>query len=142
MTNLSNLTINTKARTIEMTKKFEKAASRFGSEEYNALQQARKDNPTFRPVVKSSTSKSKESYKGLTYEYMEKYIEAHDDDEKSIMAEYEMLRGISDEALEALAEPCSYSEMKDWFFDKFPAIKEYHEKREKVFEAIRKKKAA
>ena len=31
---MTNLTINNKARTIEMTKKFEKAASRFGSDEY------------------------------------------------------------------------------------------------------------
>lgn len=40
---MTNLTINNKARTIEMTKKFEKAASRFGSDEYKMLQEARKD---------------------------------------------------------------------------------------------------
>lgn len=137
---MTNLTINNKARTIEMTKKFEKAARRFGSDEYKMLQEARKDYPTYKVSVKTSTAKSKESFKGLTYEYMEKYIAAHDDKDKTIMAEFEMLRAISDEAEAALAGACSYSEMKDWFFDKFPAIKEYHEKREKVFEAIRKKK--
>ena len=40
---MTNLTINNKARTIKMTKKFEKAASRFGSDEYKALQEARRD---------------------------------------------------------------------------------------------------
>lgn len=130
---MTNLTINNKARTIEMTKKFEKAASRFGSDEYKTLQEARKDYPTYKVVVKSSASKSKESFKGLTYEYMEKYIAAHDED-KSIMAEYEMLRATSDEAKEALAEACSYQEIKAWFFEKFPAIKAFHEKRTKMLE--------
>lgn len=132
---MTNLTINTKARTIEMTKKFAKAASRFGSEEYNALQQARKDYPTYRVVTKTSNTKGKESNKGLTYEYMEMYIEKHDDDEKTIMAEFKMLRGTSKEAQEVLAEACSYHEMKDWFFDKFPAIAEFHKKREEVLKS-------
>ena len=64
-----------------------------------------------------------------------KYIETHDDDEKSIMAEYQMLRGLSEEAQEALAKPCSYIEMKDWFLKKFPAIAEFHKKRESLLAA-------
>jgi hypothetical protein len=51
------------------------------------------------------------------------------------MAEYEMLRGMSDEAKEALADPCSYMEMKDWFLKKFPAIAEFHKKREAALAA-------
>lgn len=133
---MTTMNINRKNRTIEMTKKFEKAASRFGSEEYNMLQQARRDNPTFRVVIKTSTVKSKESFKGLTYEYMEKYIQSHDDENQTIMAEYEMLRAISDEAIEALAEPCSYQDIKAWFFQKFPAIKEFHEKRAKALATV------
>ena len=131
---MTNLTINNKARAIEMTKKFEKAASRFGSDEYKALQEARKDYPTYKVIVKTSTTKSKESFKGLTYDYMEKYIKAHDDEAKTIMAEFEMLRGTSAEAKEALAEACSYQEIKAWFFGKFPAIKTFHEKRTKMLE--------
>ena len=53
----------------------------------------RRDNPTYKVIVKTSTAKSKESFKGLTYDYMKKYIAAHDDEEKTIMAEFEMLRG-------------------------------------------------
>jgi len=131
---MTNLTINSKARTIEMTKKFAKAASRFGSDEYRDLQAARRDNPTYKVVVKTGTSKSKESFKGLTYDYMERYIAAHDDENKTIMAEFEMLRGTSEEAKEALAEACSYQEIKAWFFGKFPAIKAFHEKRTKMLE--------
>lgn len=131
---MTNLTINNKARTIEMTKKFEKAASRFGSDEYKMLQEARKDYPTYKVAVKTSTAKSKESFKGLTYEYMKKYIAAHDEN-KSIMAEFEMLRAISDEAEAALAETSSYGEIKKWFFEKFPEIKAFHEKRAKTLAA-------
>ena len=104
---MTELNINRKARTIEMTKKFEKAASRVGSDEYKRLQEARRDYPTYKEVVKTSTAKSKESFKGLTYKYMKKYIAAHDDEAKTIMAEFEMLRGTSDEAKEmnAAARP-------------------------------------
>ena len=54
--------------------------------------------------------------------------------DKTIMAEFEMLRGTSEEAKEALAEACSYQEIKAWFFNKFPEIKTFHEKRTKMLE--------
>ena len=138
---MTNITINRKMKTLEVTKKFEKASSRYGSDEYKELQSALNENPGFKVVVKSSTSKKKETYKGLTYEYMEKYITAHDED-GSIMAEYEMLRGISDEAEDALAEPLTYMEMKDWFLDKYPAIADFHKKREEIMKNIQSKKTA
>ena len=128
--------INFKKQTVEMTKKFAKAAEKFGSNEYQQLQEARHDYPTFKVVIVShKASSQKESYKGLTYSYMESYISTHDDEKKSIMAEYEMLRGLSAEAQEFLAEPCSYLEMKSWFLKKFPAIAEFHKKREALLVA-------
>ena len=128
--------INSRTQVIEMTKKFAKAAVRFGSEEYNQLQQARRDYPNFKVVTVSRKAPTqKDSYKGLTYSYMEAYIMAHDDAQQSIMAEYEMLRGLSDEAKEAQAEACSYLEMKEWFLKKFPAIAEFHKKREALLAA-------
>ena len=128
--------INQKTRTIEMSKKFAKSASKYGTEEYNNLQSARRDYPAFKVVtVSRQVTNKKESYKGLTYDYMEKYIMAHDDEEKSIMAEYRDLRGLSDEAMEALAEPFSYHEMKTWFLKQYPAIAKFHEKREAALAA-------
>lgn len=128
--------INLKNHTIEMSKKFAKAAGKFGSEEYRALQEARRDYPNFRVVtVSRKASVQKEGYKGLTYSYMENYIKTHDDEKQSVMAEYEMLRGLSEEAQELLAEPCSYIEMKEWFLKKFPAIAEFHKKREMLLAA-------
>ncbi len=129
------MTINEKKNAIEMTKKEAAAAAKYGTREYKALQEARKDYPGFKVVTitRKSTTK-KESCKGLTYEYMEKYIEKHDDEKKSIMAEYEMLRGLTEEAEEALAESISYQEMKEWFLKKFPAINEFHKARAAALE--------
>ena len=125
---MTNITINTKNNTIVITKAFSKKASRFESPEYKALQRARTDYPSFKVEVRAA-SKKKESFKGLTYAYMEKYIANHDDDNQTIMREYEMLRGISAEAEELMAEAVSYGEMKEWFLNKFPEIRAFHEKR-------------
>jgi len=130
------MNINMKKNAIELTKKEAAAAAKFGTTEYKQLQEARRDNPGFKVVTitRKSTAK-KESYKGLTYGYMETYIQKHDDEEKSIMAEYMMLRGLSEEAEEALAESFTYQEMKEWFLKKFPAIAEFHKKREALLAA-------
>lgn len=126
MTN-NTITINSKKNTIEITKAFEKAASHFGSDEYNMLRQAHNDNPRFRVVVIRRKTSSV-SFKGLTYEYMEKYIKTHDA-EGTIMAEYKDLRATSDAAIEACAEALSYGEIRAWFLSTYPAIKEFHVRR-------------
>ena len=129
------MTINYSSRTIQMTKKFAKAAEKFGSAEYKNLQEARRDNPTFKVVIVArKAAEKKDIYKGLTYSYMEKYINAHDDAEEK-MKEYKNLRGLSDEAKEALAEPCSYNEIRAWFLNAYPAIAKFHEDRAKLLAA-------
>ncbi len=127
----NNININNKKKSIEITKTFEKAASRLGSDEYNMLRQARNDNPNFRVVVIRRKPASA-SFKGLTYDYMEKYIMAHDDDKKTIMAEFKDLRGKSVEAEAACAQSLSYGEIKAWFLETYPAIREFHERRAKL----------
>ena len=123
---------------IEMTKTEAKAAGKINSEKFNELHTLRTMYPTFEIEIKTLAVKktsTKERYKGLTYEYMEKYIAAHDDEKKTIMAEYKMMRGTSEEAKEALAESYSYYDMKIWFLNKFPAIAEFHKKREAALAA-------
>ena len=51
------------------------------------------------------------------------------------MKEYKNLRGLSDEAKEALAEPCSYNEIRAWFLNAYPAIAKFHEDRAKLLAA-------
>lgn len=124
----SAIRFNRKTRTIEVTKSFDKAASRFGTEEYDALMQARKDHPDYRVVVKSA-AKSHEHFKGLTYEFMEKYIASHDDDGEN-MAMFNDLRATSEEAQRYGAEAASYGEIKAWFFKTYPEIEAFQKRRE------------
>ena len=137
-----NLKVNHQTRTIEMNKTFADKASRFGSDEYDALMLAREQNPgyTMKVITRKTTKSDKPSYKGLTYEYMEKYILAHDDEEQTIMNEYLELRGMTDEAEDALADSFTYQEMKDWFLNKFPAIADFHQKREELLAKSQAKK--
>ena len=127
---------------IEMNTTFAKMIENPLSDEYALLQKLKMENPEFkvsRRKIKSNPNK--DSYKGLTYEYMEMYIEKHDDKDKTIMAEYKMLRGLTDEAEEVLAESFTYLEMKEWFLAKFPAIKSFHEARAKLLEVKPKSEA-
>ena len=131
--------INEKKHTIELSKKEAKAAAKFGTTEYKNLQEARRDYPTFSvKTVSQKPATKKNTFKGLTYEYMESYISKHDDENSSIMEAYMTLRGISDDAEEAFAESCSYFEIKTWFLNQYPAIAEFHKKRE----ALLNKKSA
>ncbi len=141
---MTNITVNAKNRTIELTKKDFTKACKFGTQEYIDLQEVRKVYPNFRVVegTRKATKSDKPSYKGLTYEYMEKYIKAHDDKDQTIMKEYMEVRGLSDEADENLAESFTYQEMKDWFFDKFPAVADFHQKRAELLEKAQQKKEA
>lgn len=119
--------INEKKMAIEMTKKFAAAARKFGTQEYRNLQEARRDYPNFKVVtITRKTSGKKDTLKGLTYDFMENYIKNHDNAEQSIMAEYQNLRGLSEEAKANLMEPYTYGDMKKWFLNKFPAIAEFH----------------
>ena len=119
--------INEKKMAIEMSKKFAAAARKFGTQQYRDLQEARRDYPNFKVVtVTRKATGCQDTYKGLTYDFMESYIQKHDDAEQSIMAEYLTLRGKSDAAKENLVESYSYKEMKTWFLKTFPAIEEFH----------------
>ena len=66
------------ARCIVMDRTFYKNSSNIRFEEYAMLQRARQDYPTYTPVIKRiKRNPNKETYKGLTYAYMERYIETH-----------------------------------------------------------------
>ena len=115
-------------RTIEVSKSFDKAASRFGTREYEAMQQVRKDYPDFTIVVKTVRTKA-DHFKGLTYDFMEKYITSHDDADKRL-AEFTDLRGKSEEAQAYGAAAHSYGEIKAWFFKNYPEIEAFQRRRE------------
>ena len=123
--------INHTACTIEMTKKELKAAGRYNSEDYKALKEARQDNPGYEVAVrerrvKTARTTRKDTYKGLTYAYMECYIAGHDEEEH-IMAEYNKRRCLNEDPAQNLPAPLSYSRMKKWFLEQYPEIAEFCE---------------
>ncbi len=120
--------INMFEHTIVLTKKEMTAASRFGTQEYKDLQIAKGQNPGFQVVMSSRKVKRQcETYKGLTYAYMEKYIKAHDDEEETVWAEYMMYRGTPIDPEDALPVAFTYKQMQTWFLGKYEAIAKFYE---------------
>ena len=108
---MKNITIDYAKKTIAITKSFEKKARVYGSDEYMELREARNEFPNFRLVVKASKS-GNNTFKGFDYDFMEQYINKHDDEAKSIKAEFDELK----------KNHLSYPEMKKWFVSKYPAF--------------------
>ena len=142
---------NIENRTIEMTKAEAKAAGKITSEKYKELKAYKEAYPGFEVVIVAA-SRKKSAYSGLTYEYMEAYIEKHDDENKTIMVEFNKLRAIvSDEEKEDLGsmsgtlKAASYGAVREWFLNTFEEIKKFHDDHDKEVEKIlksKKKKAA
>lgn len=130
------MTINYTSMTIEMTKAESKAAGKVGTEAFKEMLSLMQQFPNYKILVVTRTATKKScDYKGLTYDYMEKYIQAHDNEGQSIKAEYDALRGNTAEAIDALAESCSYQEIKKWFLNKFPEIEKFHTMRQNLLSA-------
>ena len=67
----NTLKIDFEKSRIIMDRTFAKKVQNTNSEEYAHLQQIRKDYPTFTVVTRQiNKNPNKETYKGLTYEYM------------------------------------------------------------------------
>ncbi len=130
---MKTITISYTTNTIDITKKFAEAAGKIGSKEYRELQEVRRDNPGLSINVVADKKKApKNNYNGLTFNYMKSYIEKHDDEEMSIMANYLELRGLSEEAKAIGAASLSIFEIRAWFLNQYPEIKGFYEKRKKM----------
>lgn len=106
---MSNISINFKNSTIEITKSFEKKASTFGSKAYIELNDARKEFPEYKLVIKSS--KSRNAFKGMDYNFMTTYIDTHENAELH-KEEFERLR----------TNNLTYGEIKQWFVSAYPVF--------------------
>lgn len=104
------------------------------SAEYEHLQRVRQDYPEFtvqRREINKNTSK--ETYAGLTYAYMERYIAAHESAEtlEAVLEEYNELRLIS----KCHKRSRRYPTIKKWFLEKYPQIAEFGIAKEEPAEA-------
>ena len=105
---------------IYVSSAFRKACADISSDEYKLLQDVRKDNPTFTVEErKIKTNPNKESYRGLTYGYMERYIALHDGEQSKAMEEYKEMRLIAE------CHSISFPKIRDWFLEKYPDVKNF-----------------
>lgn len=107
---INGLEVNYARHTIEMTKGFEKNARIFGSDEYVSLKQARIDYPEFRLIVARSSNENKN--KGLTYDYMNDYIEYYMPELKD---DYLVMRGKKANDNGKFAPAKSMAAIQYWF---------------------------
>lgn len=145
---MANAIIDRENRTITITKAFNAKASIYNSKEYDDLAKIQNAHPSFRLIIKAAKRKSIPLGR-ITYEQMEKYIKAHDDDKKSRWGEYQKLRGIiegdndqdEDEDEINVKVSASFFQVKKWFVKAFPELKEEIDTRKKDIKAILNKEA-
>ena len=111
------LRIDHKNARIIMDREFTVAASVFGSAEYKMLQQAKQDNEGYLVVRKTiKRNPKKEAFKGLTYTFMEEYMDRYNVSAE-IRQEYNNMR------FDVKCHSIRYPYIKKWFLKTFPDIK-------------------
>ena len=116
--------LNHAKREIVMDRTFAKFAENTMSAEYAHLQQVRKDYPTYAVIQRQiKRNSNKETYNGLTYEYMEGYIMTHGSIEtiQANLREFEEMRLIS----KCHSKAFRYPVIKSWFLQKYPEIAKF-----------------
>ncbi len=106
-------------KTISISKSFQKAAMNPTSNEYKDLRKIQRNHPDYE--LKERTIKKnpqKETYAGLTYEYMRDYIILHSapEEEAAAVAEFDELILVS----KCHSKAKRYPIIKKWFLAKYP----------------------
>ena len=120
----SKLAVKYAEGVIEMNTTFAKMVQNPLSDEYALLQRTRQDFPTFairRRQIKSNPQK--DTYKGLTYEYMRDYIILHTapENEAEAVAEFDEMVLIS----KCHGKSLRYPTIKKWFLAKYPEVAKF-----------------
>ena len=115
-------------KNILVTALFARASMNPENREYKMLVEIRMLHPDY-TVVKRNIKKNpeKESYRGLTYAYMEHYIMMHDESGE-VMKIYQELR------LRALCHSIRYAHIKKWFLEFYPEIDDFSVKKSRSAE--------
>ncbi len=120
---------------IEMTKTEAAAAGTLNSDKYKELQEYRAAYPGFEISIVKSTAKQCDRFKGLTCEYMEKYIKTH---KEELLTVFYQLRGLDENGKKQnLAPSVSYGELKMWFLTQFSEIEKMAENVEEIIKKTR-----
>ena len=120
-----NIKIDHAKKRIVIGKKFNQKQSNIESEEYAKLCEVVQMFPKYKVMVKEiKKNPQKESYKGLTYEYMERYINVKGS--AADRREYDEMR------LLAECHSKRFPVIKQWFLHKYPEVEKYGAKEEFV----------
>lgn len=134
------MTINYEKKVIEMTKTEAKEAGNPNSEKFEELMKYRSVFPDFAIIVKK-TSVKRDTYKGLDYDYMKKYIETHDNKDENLQMFYK-LRGLNKNGVRDVSiEEHTYGEIKMWFLEAYPEIEAFNEETKNRLDEIKAKRA-
>ena len=109
---------------IEVNTIFAKMMENPRSDEYELLQKIKMENPGFtvsRRQIKSNPKK--DTYKGLTYEYMKKYIKLHETKEEA----EKVIAYLEDQILisKCHGQRLRYPTIKKWFLAKYPEVAKF-----------------
>ena len=137
------MNINFNNSTIELTKTEMSEATKYGSEMYNAVMAARRDNPGYR-VVEIKTKKVKSDFANLDLKTISSYVEKNGNDAQKANFAFISKRTIGEDGEYCEAQP--FFQIKAWFLAEFPEIKQgrkdYREKIQSIYEAAAAKAAA
>lgn len=128
-------TIDHENKKIRLPKAFAKASGKYGSEEYRMLMEIKRDVPNYEVIVETTRKKPKDNYKGLTYDYMERYIQKHNSE---LIEEFKILHG-EKEDMNGLFKSRSYSQIKKWFLTNFPEVKNFEKNRTELINKPKEK---
>lgn len=117
---MREISVDIERKAIILTRSFYKKAMDPRSPQYAELQQYKADNPTFSVVRHTiKRNRNKESYRGLTYEYMREYIRTH------VVAEMmdEAIGELEEQLFKAKCHSIRYPAIKKWFLATYPEVK-------------------
>jgi hypothetical protein len=120
----SKLVVKYAENTIEMNTTFAKMMQNPLSDEYALLQRTRQDFPAFsvrKRQIKSNPKK--DTYKGLTYEWMRHHIETREPEvtREVMLHEFDEMIYIS----ECHSQRLRYPTIKKWFLTKYPDVAKF-----------------
>lgn len=127
---------NLTTKTIELTKAEMKNAMTYGTKEYDALQAIRRDYPGFEIVEAVKAKKGKSDFANLDMKTIKAYVEKHGDNHQKVSFAF-----ISNNTVDGNGEyheAQSFFEIKKWFLNEFPEIKQkridYRKKVRKIYD--------
>lgn len=120
----SKIAVKMEKGIIEVNTVFAKMMMNALSDEYALLQKVRRDYPDFHVRTrKINTNPKKDTYKGLTYDYMRTYIVLHTPEENRDEAIKEFEDLIFTSKCHGIAY--RYPTIKKWFLKKYPAVADF-----------------